>query len=181
MIRSKNTSGERSRAGKWYLGKQNMNSFKLLDDAYRYGHGVLRSPDPRFVAIQEFCLSRPELKESPIIELIQKVNRVSAEYLLLLTCNRRLRLLPRFSQSMERSRFLYSSLRSCLICRKTKNPHPNVDATSGCVLYHYGVTEFKVSEKKVMPLPFSSVSSTTLSFSVCREVRLSRTMNLDSS
>jgi len=26
---------------------------------------------------------------------------------------------------------------------KTKNPYPNVDATSGCVLYHYGLTEFK--------------------------------------
>lgn len=27
---------------------------------------------------------------------------------------------------------------------KTKNPYPNVDAASGCVLYHYGLTEFKV-------------------------------------
>lgn len=26
---------------------------------------------------------------------------------------------------------------------KTKNPYPNVDAASGCVLYHYGLTEFK--------------------------------------
>jgi len=26
---------------------------------------------------------------------------------------------------------------------KTKNPYPNVDATSGCVLHHYGLTEFK--------------------------------------
>ena len=26
---------------------------------------------------------------------------------------------------------------------KTKNPYPNVDAASGCVLYHYGVREFK--------------------------------------
>lgn len=26
---------------------------------------------------------------------------------------------------------------------KTKNPFPNVDAASGCVLYHYGVREFK--------------------------------------
>jgi len=25
---------------------------------------------------------------------------------------------------------------------KTKNPNPNVDATSGCLLYHYGLTEF---------------------------------------
>ncbi|MBW0493400.1 hypothetical protein O181_033115 [Austropuccinia psidii MF-1] len=26
---------------------------------------------------------------------------------------------------------------------KTKNPFPNVDAASGCVLYHYGMTEFE--------------------------------------
>jgi len=76
-----------------------------------YGHGVLRSPDPRFVAIQEFCLSRPDLKDSPIIELIQKTSQIAPGVL------------------TEHG--------------KTKNPHPNVDATSGCVLYHYGVTEFK--------------------------------------
>lgn len=27
---------------------------------------------------------------------------------------------------------------------QTKNPYPNVDAASGCVLYHYGLTQFKV-------------------------------------
>lgn len=26
---------------------------------------------------------------------------------------------------------------------QTKNPYPNVDAASGCVLYHYGLTQFK--------------------------------------
>jgi citrate synthase len=26
---------------------------------------------------------------------------------------------------------------------KTKNPFPNVDAASGCVLYHYGLKDFK--------------------------------------
>lgn len=38
-----------------------------------YGHGVLRNPDPRFIALQEFCDSRPELKGSPIIDLVNKV------------------------------------------------------------------------------------------------------------
>jgi len=76
-----------------------------------YGHGVLRSPDPRFIAIQEFCLSQPDLKDSPIIELIQKTSDVAPGVL------------------TEHG--------------KTKNPHPNVDATSGCVLYHYGITGFK--------------------------------------
>ncbi|KIM49193.1 hypothetical protein M413DRAFT_438358 [Hebeloma cylindrosporum] len=76
-----------------------------------YGHGVLRNPDPRFIALQEFCDSRPELKSSPIIELVNKTFQVAPDVL------------------KEHG--------------KTKNPYPNVDATSGCVLYHYGLTEFK--------------------------------------
>ncbi|RXW23401.1 hypothetical protein EST38_g2473 [Candolleomyces aberdarensis] len=76
-----------------------------------YGHGVLRNPDPRFIALQEFCQSRPELKQSPIVDLVNKTFEVAPGVL------------------KEHG--------------KTKNPYPNVDATSGCVLYHYGLTEFK--------------------------------------
>ncbi|KAF9005585.1 citrate synthase-like protein [Cyathus striatus] len=76
-----------------------------------YGHGVLRNPDPRFIALQEFCQSRPELKKSPIIQLVNKTFEVAPDVL------------------KEHG--------------KTKNPYPNVDATSGCVLYHYGLTEYK--------------------------------------
>ncbi|KAG5653981.1 hypothetical protein H0H81_008849 [Sphagnurus paluster] len=76
-----------------------------------YGHGVLRNPDPRFIALQEFCNTRPELKNSPIIQLVNKTSEVAPDVL------------------KEHG--------------KTKNPYPNVDATSGCVLYHYGFTEFK--------------------------------------
>lgn len=76
-----------------------------------YGHGVLRNPDPRFMALQEFCNSRPELKDSPIIQMVNKTSEVAPDVL------------------KEHG--------------KTKNPYPNVDATSGCVLYHYGLTEFK--------------------------------------
>jgi citrate synthase len=39
----------------------------------RYGHGVLRNPDPRFIALQEFCDTRPELLESSLIQLVKKV------------------------------------------------------------------------------------------------------------
>jgi citrate synthase len=39
----------------------------------RYGHGVLRNPDPRFIALQEFCQAKPELKQSPIVDLVNKV------------------------------------------------------------------------------------------------------------
>ncbi|KAJ7740679.1 citrate synthase-like protein [Mycena maculata] len=76
-----------------------------------YGHGVLRNPDPRFIALQEFCDARPELQESSIIRLVKKTYEVAPDVL------------------KEHG--------------KTKNPYPNVDATSGCVLHHYGLTEFK--------------------------------------
>jgi len=78
----------------------------------RYGHGVLRSPDPRFIALQEFCDKRPELLASPTIQLVKQTYEVAPGVL------------------TEHG--------------KTKNPWPNVDAASGCVLYHYGLTEFKV-------------------------------------
>lgn len=77
-----------------------------------YGHGVLRNPDPRFVALQEFCLTRPDLLADPVIQLVKQTSEVAPDVL------------------KEHG--------------KTKNPYPNVDAASGCVLYHYGLTEFKV-------------------------------------
>jgi hypothetical protein len=43
----------------------------------RYGHGVLRNPDPRFMALQEFCDARPELNSSPIIRMVKKVRTQS--------------------------------------------------------------------------------------------------------
>ena len=42
-------------------------------NTFRYGHGVLRSPDPRFIALQQFCDSRPELLSDPIVQLVKKV------------------------------------------------------------------------------------------------------------
>ncbi|KAK7693370.1 hypothetical protein QCA50_002938 [Cerrena zonata] len=76
-----------------------------------YGHGVLRSPDPRFIALQEFCETRPKLLADPVIQLVKKTYEVAPGVL------------------TEHG--------------KTKNPYPNVDAASGCVLYHYGLTQFK--------------------------------------
>ena len=37
-----------------------------------YGHGVLRNPDPRFIALQEFCDTRPNLLADPIVQLVKK-------------------------------------------------------------------------------------------------------------
>jgi len=92
---------------KEYLWKT-LNSGQVVSG---YGHGVLRNPDPRFIALQEFCQTRPELEASPIVQLVKKTFEVAPGVL------------------KEHG--------------KTKNPYPNVDATSGCVLYHYGFTEFK--------------------------------------
>jgi len=87
-----------------------LNSALTFD--HRYGHGVLRSPDPRFIALQEFCDKRPDLLASPTIQLVKQTYEVAPAVL------------------TEHG--------------KTKNPWPNVDAASGCVLYHYGLTQFKV-------------------------------------
>ncbi|KZT09422.1 citrate synthase [Laetiporus sulphureus 93-53] len=76
-----------------------------------YGHGVLRNPDPRFIALQQFCETRPKLLNDPVIQLVRKTYDVAPAVL------------------KEHG--------------KTKNPYPNVDAASGCVLYHYGLTQFK--------------------------------------
>jgi citrate synthase len=76
-----------------------------------YGHGVLRKSDPRFMALQQFCDTRPDLQASSIIQLVKKTFEVAPDVL------------------KEHG--------------KTKNPYPNVDAASGCVLYHYGLKEFK--------------------------------------
>lgn len=93
-----------------------------------YGHGVLRSPDPRFTALQEFCDARPELNSSPIIKIVKMVSEIAPGVLI------------------EHG--------------KTKNPHPNVDATSGCLLYHYGLTEFRVSRKIAASMYISDHSLT---------------------
>jgi len=47
-----------------------------------YGHGVLRKSDPRFMALQAFCETRPELKASPIIQLVKKTYEVTPAVLL---------------------------------------------------------------------------------------------------
>lgn len=46
----------------------------MLSASCRYGHGVLRNPDPRFMALQEFCETRPELLADPIVQLVKKVS-----------------------------------------------------------------------------------------------------------
>lgn len=62
--------------GYYFLQKE----FELLTTTLfktSYGHGVLRSPDPRFVAIQQFCERFPKLQASPIIKIVQQVRNES--------------------------------------------------------------------------------------------------------
>lgn len=46
-----------------------------------YGHGVLRSPDPRFIALQQFCDARPDLSSSPVIRLVKQVSEIAPQVL----------------------------------------------------------------------------------------------------
>jgi hypothetical protein len=94
----------------------------------RYGHRVLRIPDPRFIALQEFCDTRPDLLASPTVQLVKQTYEIAPGVL------------------AEHG--------------KTKNPWPNVDAASGCVLHHYGLTQLKVwrsnfSFSESEPIPFT--------------------------
>jgi citrate synthase len=73
-----------------------------------YGHAVLRQPDPRFIAQQEFA--KENIKDDPFVNIVWKVYEV----------------VPPILQSLG----------------KVKNPWPNVDAHSGALLVHYGLTEY---------------------------------------
>merc|ERR1712093_791972 len=76
-----------------------------------YGHAVLRKPDPRFMALQQFAAADKEIAQDPIFKLVNSMYEVAPGVL------------------TEHG--------------KTKNPFPNVDAASGMLLYHYGLTQFE--------------------------------------
>ncbi|GJN92877.1 hypothetical protein Rhopal_005917-T1 [Rhodotorula paludigena] len=76
-----------------------------------YGHAVLRKPDPRFMALQQFGVGRKEVAQDPIFKYVDQLYKVAPGVL------------------TEHG--------------KTKNPFPNVDAASGSLLYHYGLTKFE--------------------------------------
>jgi citrate synthase len=84
---------------------ETLNSGKVIPG---YGHAVLRTPDPRFVAFVDFGNKR--LPDDPVFKTVDLVFQIVPDVL------------------KEHG--------------KAKNPWPNVDAASGSVLYHYGLTEF---------------------------------------
>jgi len=73
-----------------------------------YGHGVLRSTDPRYVAFLNF--GKAHFPEDPTFRIAAMLFDIAPAVL------------------TEQG--------------KAKNPWPNVDAISGTILYHYGLTEY---------------------------------------
>ncbi|KAL9006279.1 MAG: hypothetical protein Q9188_000936 [Gyalolechia gomerana] len=47
-----------------------------------YGHAVLRKPDPRFEALMNFALSRPEIAKDPVFRLVKKTAEIAPLVLL---------------------------------------------------------------------------------------------------
>ncbi len=82
-----------------------------------YGHAVLRVVDPRFTGFHEFGMEH--LAEDPVFQTVDRVFKVVPE------------VLQEFSDERVKA---------------GKNPiankWPNVDAISGSLMYHYGLTEF---------------------------------------
>lgn len=82
-----------------------------------YGHAVLRVTDPRYTGFLAF--GREHLPEDPVFKTVALVYEVVPEVL------------------KE-----YSAQRVAAGKAPIANPWPNVDAGSGSLLYHYGLTEF---------------------------------------
>jgi citrate synthase len=82
-----------------------------------YGHAVLRVPDPRFVGLLEF--GRENLDDDPVFRTVELVFEV----------------VPQVLKEFSAERVKAGK-------KPIANPWPNVDAISGSLLYHFGVTEF---------------------------------------
>lgn len=91
-----------------------------------YGHAVLRKTDPRYMAQREFALKH--LPEDSLFKLVNQVYTIVPDVLLEVSVG--------FLS-------LYSSPQLGTQAGKAKNPWPNVDAHSGVLLTHYGLTQME--------------------------------------
>jgi len=83
-----------------------------------YGHAVLRVTDPRFEGFVEF--GREHLPDDPVFQTVNRLYKVVPD------------VLKEFSKKrVEKGK------------SPIADPYPNVDAGSGALLYHYGITEFE--------------------------------------
>lgn len=91
-----------------------------------YGHAVLRKTDPRYMAQREFALKH--LPEDPLFGLVSQVYTIVPDVLL------------EVSVDLSAPHPLFQP---CIQAGKAKNPWPNVDAHSGALLTHYGLTQME--------------------------------------
>lgn len=82
-----------------------------------YGHAVLRVTDPRYVGFLEF--GKKHLADDPVFQTVARVYDV----------------VPKVLEEFSAERVKQGKA-------PIANPWPNVDAGSGALLYHYGLTEF---------------------------------------
>jgi citrate synthase len=91
-----------------------------------YGHAVLRKTDPRYMAQREFALKH--LPEDSLFKLVNQVYTIVPDVLLEVSVGvSSVSSLPQFGTQAG----------------KAKNPWPNVDAHSGVLLTHYGLTQME--------------------------------------
>lgn len=91
-----------------------------------YGHAVLRKTDPRYMAQREFALKH--LPEDSLFKLVNQVYTIVPDVLLEVSVGLSpLRTFPQLATQAG----------------KAKNPWPNVDAHSGVLLTHYGLTQME--------------------------------------
>ncbi|KAL8948542.1 MAG: hypothetical protein Q9222_005276 [Ikaeria aurantiellina] len=95
-----------------------------------YGHAVLRKPDPRFQALMDFASSRPEIAEDHVFQLVKKNSEIAPGVL---------------TEHGKVWHLALLSLKTVVLTypcwEQTRNPHPNVDSSSGVLFHHYGFHE----------------------------------------
>ena len=94
-----------------------------------YGHAVLRKTDPRYVAQREFALKH--MPNDKLFKLVAQIYDIVPNVLLEVCVPLRFR--------ARCWLFTWNDKQA----GKAKNPWPNVDAHSGALLTHYGLTEMQ--------------------------------------
>ncbi len=96
------------------FARETLNSGQVIPG---YGHAVLRVTDPRFKGFVEF--GKEHLADDPVFQ----------------TVNRLFNVVPGVLEEFSEKRVKAGKA-------PIADPYPNVDAGSGSLLYHYGLTEF---------------------------------------
>jgi len=95
-----------------------------------YGHGVLRQPDPRFRALNDFGNRRPKIAQDKTFRLVHQISQIAPGVLREHGKTKNPQYHPTFSHFLSSLLFL-------------ANNSPNVDAQSGVLFYNLGLQDFK--------------------------------------